>query len=97
MGRGREIMGRLRNGESWSGEFPVRRRDGSQLPVLVTDSPVRDREGNLVAIIGVAVDLTERKQAERDRLARAQGNLSGLPAGMPAHDLVTNGCVQSTL
>jgi PAS domain S-box-containing protein len=71
MGRGREIMERLRKGETWSGEFPVRRRDGSQLPVLVTDSPVRDREGNLVAIIGVAIDLSERKQAERDRLARA--------------------------
>lgn len=70
--RGLEIMERLRKGEVWSGEFPVRRRDGSQLEVLVTDSPVRDREGNLIAIIGVAIDLSERRQAELDRLARAQ-------------------------
>jgi PAS domain S-box-containing protein len=70
--RGREIMARLRQGESWSGEFPVRRRDGTEIPVLVTDSPIRDADGRLVGIIGVAVDLTERKGAERDRLERAR-------------------------
>jgi PAS domain S-box-containing protein len=74
--QGREIMARLRQGASWSGEFPVQRRDGTQLPVLVTDSPIRDPDGRLIGIIGVAVDLTERKQAEHDRLERAR--LEGL-------------------
>ena len=74
--RGREIMARLREGASWSGEFPVQRRDGTSLPVLVTDSPIRDPDGRLVGIIGVGVDLTERKQAEQDRLERAR--LEGL-------------------
>ena len=72
LARGREIMERLRQGESWSGEFPVCRRDGTAIPVLVTDSPVRDEDGRLVGIIGVAADLSERKRAERDRLERAR-------------------------
>jgi hypothetical protein len=70
--RGLEIMSLLREGKSWSGEFPVRRRDGTEIPVLVTDSPIRDGDGHLVGIIGVAVDLTERKQAERGRLERVR-------------------------
>jgi PAS domain S-box-containing protein len=70
--RGLEIMSKLRRGESWSGEFPVRRRDGTELPVLVTDSPIRDVDGRLVGIIGVAVDLTQRKSAENDRLERTR-------------------------
>jgi PAS domain S-box-containing protein len=72
MARGLEIMGLLREGKSWTGEFPVRRRDGTEIPVLVTDSPIRDIDGRLVGIIGVAVDLTERKQAEYEKLERGR-------------------------
>jgi light-regulated signal transduction histidine kinase (bacteriophytochrome) len=59
-----EIMERLRAGKNWSGEFPVQRRDGSSVPAIVTDTPIRDEEGNLIAIIGVTTDITERKAAE---------------------------------
>jgi PAS domain S-box-containing protein len=69
---GLQIMDRLRHGETWTGEFTVVRRDGSTFPVLVTDSPIRDANGRLLGIIGVAIDLSERKQAERDRLALAR-------------------------
>src|SRR3954471_9384030 len=51
--QGQEIIARLRRGERWSGEFVVRRRDGSTFPALVTDSPLRDHLGNLVGIAGV--------------------------------------------
>ncbi len=62
-----EIMRHLRVGESWSGEFLVQRKDGSSFPAIVTDTPVQDEEGNLVAIIGVTTDITKRKQAEQAR------------------------------
>ncbi|HKO99803.1 MAG TPA: ATP-binding protein [Pyrinomonadaceae bacterium] len=62
-----EILERLRLGESWSGEFPVRRRDGSQLPVLVTNSPIISDSGELIGIVGVSVDNTERRRAEEER------------------------------
>jgi len=72
MERGLEIIALLREGQSWTGEFPVLRCDGTEIPVLVTDSPIRDVDGRLVGIIGVSVDLSERKRAELERLERTR-------------------------
>ncbi len=60
--QGAEILSRLRAGESWSGEFMVRRRDGAQFPAMVTDSPVYDDEGRMIGIVGISRDITERKR-----------------------------------
>jgi PAS domain S-box-containing protein len=65
--RAEEIMSELRAGRSWSGEFVVRRKDGSTFPVMVTDTPVHDEQGTMVGIIGVSTDLTELKKAEELR------------------------------
>jgi PAS domain S-box-containing protein len=62
-----EIMGELSHGRSWSGEFMVRRKDGSTFPAMVTDTPVHDEQGTLVAIVGVSMDITEIKQTEELR------------------------------
>ncbi|HEV3469101.1 MAG TPA: PAS domain S-box protein, partial [Pyrinomonadaceae bacterium] len=59
-----EIMSCLSAGQTWSGEFLVRRRDGTAFPALVTDSPILDDAGRLVGVVGVSSDLTERKRAE---------------------------------
>lgn len=65
--RAAEILSRLQKGQSWSGEFLVRRRDGSELPVLLTDSPILSDSGELIGIVGVSVDNTERRRAEEER------------------------------
>ena len=77
------IMSRLRTGETWSGEFAVRRKDGTPLSVEVTDTPVRDDGGDLVGIIGVSTDITERKGAE-ERLRETERRLSTLLSDTPA-------------
>ena len=82
--RADEIMSELRAGKSWSGEFLVRRKDGTSFPSMVTDTPVHDEGGELIGIIGVSTDITERKQAEeeierRDRQQAAVAEL-GLTA-----------------
>lgn len=59
-----EIMSRLQVGESWSGEFMVQRRDGTTFPVMAMDSPIHDEQGRPIGIIGVSIDITERKRAE---------------------------------
>jgi PAS domain S-box-containing protein len=59
-----EIMSRLMAGETWSGEFEVRRRDGTTFPASVTDTPIQDEAGNLIGIVGVSADITERRRAE---------------------------------
>jgi len=48
------IMDQLRQGKSWKGEFRVRRRDGSEFMVAVTDEPMLDNADNLVGIIGMS-------------------------------------------
>ncbi|MBW3631338.1 MAG: PAS domain S-box protein, partial [Gemmatimonadetes bacterium] len=74
----REIVDRLSAGRPWSGEFTVRRRDGTEFPAWVSDTPVLDATGAVQAIIGISFDITERKQEEellyreRRRLAEAQ-------------------------
>jgi PAS domain S-box-containing protein len=77
------IMSRLRTGKPWSGEFAVRRKDGTRLSVEVTDTPVRDDGGDLVGIIGVSTDVTERKGAE-ETLREAERRLSALLSDTPA-------------
>ncbi len=69
-----DVMEQLRKGQGWSGEFSVRRKDGSVFPASVSDWPILDPNGNLVGIVGVSVDITERRLAEeeRSRLLKAE-------------------------
>ena len=53
----------LRGG--WEGEILNRRKDGTEFPVYLSTSVVRDAEGNPIALIGAATDITERKLAEQ--------------------------------
>jgi PAS domain S-box-containing protein len=62
-----EIMSHLRAGKSWSGEFLVRRKDGAVFPAMITDSPIFSEEGELVGMVGVSVDISQRKQSEAER------------------------------
>lgn len=62
-----EIMERLRAGETWEGEFVVRRKDGSTFHAYVTDSPIYDAQGRAVGFVGVSTDVTERKRVEEER------------------------------
>ena len=67
-----DIMSRLRAGQSWSGEFLVRRKDGTVFPAMITDSPIFGDQGELVGVVGVSVDISQRKQSEAEREALHQ-------------------------
>ena len=76
------ILARLRAGEGWSGEFLVRRKDGSVFTALVTDRPVFDEQGEMAAIVGVNVDVSDRVRTEealRESEARYRSVLELLP------------------
>ena len=79
-----EIRSALGEGKPWSGEFTVRRKDGSSFPAQVTDTPVLDDHGNVVGMIGVSTDITERKRAET-RLIESERRLSTLLSNAPAY------------
>ncbi|MCW2680273.1 MAG: hypothetical protein JWM62_1674 [Frankiales bacterium] len=59
-----QIMEALHSGLSWTGDFPVRRRDGSEFIALVTNRPLLDDEGRVCGVIGVSSDISERVHAE---------------------------------
>lgn len=71
-----EIMTRLRAGKSWSGEFLVRRKDGAVFPAMITDSPIFGEHGELVGMVGVSVDISQRKRSEAEREALHQSERS---------------------
>ncbi|MFB2834808.1 PAS domain S-box protein [Floridanema evergladense] len=45
-------------------EWSYIHKDGSRFPVLLSVTPLRDREGTITGFLGIANDITERKQAE---------------------------------
>lgn len=75
-----EIRSALELEQNWEGEVDLLRRDGSQFPALVTVSAIRDHNDNLSGFVGVASDITERKEVER-KLAHSafHDTLTGLP------------------
>lgn len=48
------VMKLLRNAETWAGRFTVRDKQGDAFAVNVTDTPIMDRYGKLIGIIGVS-------------------------------------------
>jgi len=63
--QGEIIADTLRRGLSWSGELPIKRRDGSSVTVLARTSPVRNASGDVIGAVAVGKDIDELKKAER--------------------------------
>ncbi len=88
-----EIIERIGQGRSWEGEFLARHRAGSTFPAWVTDVPFVDTTGTIIGVIGVSMDITERKQAEqalRASEARFRSLVDHIPNGavfLVDHDL----------
>jgi PAS domain S-box-containing protein len=58
----KEIFKQLQKGKKWTGEFLLKRKDGSVFTGMVTDAPVTDQHGKLIGIIGATTDITLQKK-----------------------------------
>jgi len=55
----------------WEHTFHLRHKDGHYVPILARATPVRDRDGRVIRLLGVHVDLTETRALE-DAVARLE-------------------------
>ncbi|MGE3727105.1 MAG: PAS domain S-box protein [Candidatus Sericytochromatia bacterium] len=58
------ISKNLYQGQSWSGELPVRSQEGAHLHVLATITPLLDEQGKLAGVVGISSDISALKAAE---------------------------------
>ncbi len=61
-----DVLARVRRGDPVEHfETMRRRKDGREIPVSLTVSPVRGRDGKIIGASKIARDITERREAER--------------------------------
>jgi PAS domain S-box-containing protein len=60
---GREHVSRNLGGRSEQFDFRFRRRDGTELAVLASSSPLKDAQGNIIGAMALFTDMTERRRA----------------------------------
>ncbi len=53
----------------WNGEMINVRKDGSEFPIELSTSLIKDELGNSIALIGIAVDISERKKALKELIS----------------------------
>ena len=53
-------------GSAWEVGFYHKRKNGSIFPVSLSRSIIKDEDGNQVAVVGIARDISERMQIEDD-------------------------------
>jgi PAS domain S-box-containing protein len=61
----RDVFATIQAGKSWSGEIEMIVKDGRTISVLLRADAVKDKSGEIVGLIGIHTDITERKQAEQ--------------------------------
>lgn len=61
-----EFLQQVANPNGWRGECFARRKDGTDLTALLSINPILGNSGEILGLIGIAQDVTERKRAERE-------------------------------
>ena len=67
----RDVFVEIMAGRSWSGETEMLAKDGRSIPILLRADAIRDDRGEIIGLIGIHTDITERKEAE-ERLQQAK-------------------------
>lgn len=79
----------LAEGRTWHGPFRSRRKDGSIIEEDASISPIRNEEGEIVCIVGVKRDITEKVTLQRQLLQSQKLEAIGQLAAGIAHEINT--------
>ncbi|MCU1367154.1 MAG: hypothetical protein JWL72_2480 [Ilumatobacteraceae bacterium] len=63
-GMDHDVVAAIWRGEAWSGEYEVQRRDGTMVSTFVTNKPMFDPHGKLIAVVAISIDVSERRAGE---------------------------------
>jgi len=63
------ILAALHRDGRWDGEYSVSRKDGSTFPAYIRNRVMLDQDGHVKALVGVSMDISERKESERALLS----------------------------
>jgi PAS domain S-box-containing protein len=89
------ILNKIRHGQSVEHYDTLRRRkDGSEVPISLTVSPIKDVHGRVIGASKIARDITRRKQAE-EGLRRAKAELEDRVRLRTAELTETNSALQA--
>ncbi|MEG4456638.1 PAS domain S-box protein [Microcoleus sp. N9_A1] len=59
-----EMFKTIRKGKSWQGELKIKTKSNELVTTLFRADGIKDETGNLIGLVGVITDITDRKQAE---------------------------------
>ena len=82
----RRNLAERRRGRGARHDFRFQRKDGSEVWTMVTGTPVLNDSGQVVSILGVVMDITERRRQEQAQLQSQKLESLGVLAGGIAHD-----------
>lgn len=81
-----ELWDTIQSGESWSGQFVNKRKDGEFYTEDAVISPVKDSRGHIINYVAVKRDITEQLQLEEELRQSQKMEAVGQLAGGIAHD-----------
>jgi PAS domain S-box-containing protein len=81
-----EVRVRTISDGGWRGECLVRRKDDREFPIFLSTGQIKDSQGLVIGIFGIAQDITERKHLEEQLLVSQKMEAVGRLAGGVAHD-----------
>ncbi len=85
---GQEIFEELKRGEEWTGEVKMYDKNGEVLDIHLRAYPVCE-DGEIVSLVGVHTDITERKETERE-LRKSQKRYRSIVEDSPYGIVVYN-------
>ncbi|MCP4763797.1 MAG: PAS domain S-box protein, partial [archaeon] len=69
-----ELFKSLKSGNSWTGEIEMMSKSSRKYDVLLRADAIKDENNNIIGLIGVYTDISEKKKSEED-LKRSEENL----------------------